>query len=324
MWKKALLLILGMFVFGIVFIQPTLGKEYPTKPIEIIAPWSAGSGADLLTRIIADTAKKYLGQPMIVVNKPGAGGSMGAADIIKSTPDGYKLVLLPSGYFASTVNTQKVPFDPNDLIPIANFVKYKDVLIVKADSPWKTLGDLLDYARKNPGKLKWGHTGRGITIHISTLLIFRKAGVETIDIPYPGGPEIISAILGGHIDAGVGGYGSYKAQSDAGTVRYLFTYSDERYDDPRAPTIVEFGFPEAAMLPTLMSVYAHKNTPDEIKKILFAAFRKVFDDPEFKKAAEKLGMQPKFGGPELVTETIKKSEEYVVPVLKELGIYVWK
>ena len=325
MWKKGLAGIVSTLLVATLFVQPSLGKEYPTRPIELIAPFAAGSTMDLLARMIADVAPKYLKEPMAVVNKAGAAGSLGAAEVIRSAPDGYKLITLPSGFFSTTVKSQKVPFDPNDLIPIANFIRYKDGLVVKGDSPWKTLGDLLDYGKKNPGKLRWGHTARGTTVYISTVCIFRKAGIEAIDLPYPGGAQIVSAILGGHVDAGIGAYGAYRSHVKAGSAKYLVTYTDQRFDDPPGiPTAVELGFPEAAKLPTLVGVYGHKNTPEEVIKTLFAAFRKTYDDPEFKKGLEKLGEEPKFGGPEMIREAIKSSDEVGLPILKELGMYVGK
>jgi tripartite-type tricarboxylate transporter receptor subunit TctC len=211
---------------------------------------------------------------VIVNNKPGGGGSIAAADVIKSPPDGYRILPLASNYFGATVKTQKIPFDPNDLVPIANFMEYKIGLAVKGDSPRKTFGDLLDYAKKNPGKLTWSHTSRGSPLFMSTVLIFRKAGVKTIDVPYLGSPEALAALLGGHLDAATLSYGGIKDHVKAGSVRYLVSYSDRRYSEPpNVPCAVELGFPEAAKLRSFVSLYAHRNTPEEIKKTLFNAFK---------------------------------------------------
>ena len=324
MLKKLLILIVAMILAESIPIQTVKGKEFPTKPIEIICPYTPGSSMDLVSRLVADIAPKYLGQPVVVVNKPGAAGSIAAADVISSKPDGYKFITMTSFFFAATVKTQKVPFNPDDLVPIANFVEYRIGMLVKGDSPWKTLGDLLDYARKNPGKLRWAHPGRGVSIHISGLLIFRKAGVETVDVPYKGSPEVLTALLGGHVDAGTTPYGTVKDHAKAGKVRYLTVFSDRRYSDPSdVPCAVELGFPEAA-IPTFVGLYAHKNTPEDIKKTLIDAFKKTYDDPEFKKGIENFGEEPRFGGPEFIKEAIKKGGEVGIPILKELGLYVGK
>ncbi len=324
MLKKLFILTLAMMLTESILIHTVEGKEFPTKQIEIICPYTPGSSMDLISRIVADTASKYLGQPVVVVNKPGAAGSIAAADVLSSKPDGYKLITMTSFFFAATVKTQKIPFNPDDLVPIANFVEYKLGMLVKGDSPWKTLGDLLDYGRKNPGKLKWGHPGRGISIHISGLLIFRKAGVETVDVPYKGSAEVLAALLGGHLDAATTPYGTAKDHAKTGKVRYLTVYSDRRYSDPSdVPSVVELGFPEAA-IPSFVGLYAHKDTAENIKKTFMDAFRKTYDDPDFKKAIEKLGEEPRFGGPEFMKGAIKKGGEVAVPILKELNLYVGK
>ena len=314
-----------MFLFGGVFIYPALGKEYPTRPMELLCPYTAGGVTDLTARVIAEIASKYLGQPINVVNKPGAGGSIAAADVISSKPDGHKIIWLTNIFFATTTKTQKIPFDPNDIIPIASIMQIKLGMMVKGDSPWRTLAELLDYARKNPGKLRWAHGGRGLTVHLNALLLFKQAGVETIDIPYKGPSEILSAVLGGHVDAMSQQHGSVMDHVKVGSLRYLVSYSDRRFSDtPNVPCTTELGFTEVGKLPTIFGIYAHKDTPEKIKETLIDAFKKTYEDPELRKAIEKFGEEPKFGGPEFTKETIKKAEEAGVPLIKELGLYVGK
>jgi tripartite-type tricarboxylate transporter receptor subunit TctC len=302
------------------------GKEaYPTRPIEIVVPYTPGSTMDLLARLIANTAPKYLGQPVLAVNKPGAGGSMAAADVIGSKPDGHKLMVTTNFFFSMTTKTQKVPFNPSDLVPVANFLEYRNGFIVKGDSPWKTFNDVVDYARKNPGKLRWSHTGRGISQHMYGLLVFRKANLETVDIPYKGSPEMLAALLGGHIDGSFMVYGVVSEQVRSGAVRYLLTVGERRYSNlPNVPCAGELGFPDLAKLPTYVGLYIHKDTPVEIKKILLDAMTKTYQDPEFKKGFEALGEEPKFGGPDFMAEAIRNNESVAVPILKEFGLYVGK
>jgi tripartite-type tricarboxylate transporter receptor subunit TctC len=319
-----LILTLGMMLHGIVLGQPAVAEEFPAKPIEIVCPYPAGASIDLMSRLVADTAPKYLGQPIVVINKPGGAGSIAAADVISSKADGYKLATMASYYFAATAKTQKIPFDPDDLVPLANFMEFRFGLMVRGDSPWKTLADLLDYARKNPGKLKWGHPGRAVSIYISALLIFRKAGVETVDVPYQGSPQVLASLLGGHIDASTGVYGTVKDHVTTGKIRYLTVYSDQRYGDlPDVPSVVELGFPQAA-IPSLIGLYVHKDTPEAAKIKLMDAFKKTYEDPEFRKGLEKLGEEPRYGTPEMMREAIKKGGEASVPILKEFGLYVGK
>jgi tripartite-type tricarboxylate transporter receptor subunit TctC len=323
MFKKILLVILAMS-WGSILIQTAVAKDYPAKPIQIVCPYPAGASIDLMTRLVADIAPKFLGQPMVVINKPGGAGSLAAADVINAKPDGYKLATMASFYFGGTSKTQKLPFDPDDLVPIANFMEFRFGMMVKGDSPWMTLDDLLDYARKNPNKLNWGHPGRGVSIYMSALLIFRKAGVETSDVPFQGSPQVLAALLGRHIDASTGVYGTVKDHVKTGAIRYLTVYSDHRYDDlPDVPSAVELGYPEAA-IPSFIGIYAHKDTPEAVKQTLMDAFKKTYDDPDFKKGIQKIGEEPRYGGPELMTEAIRKSEKVSVPILKEFGLYVGK
>lgn len=167
-------------------VQSVQAQGYPTKPIEIVVPWGPGVVMDIVSRLVADMGPKYLGQPIIVTNKPGGGGSIGMADVVASKPDGYKMYINNHAYFANTIYTQKLPCDPLDLVPVANLVQQRQAMAVKADSPFKTFNDLLQYGRKNPGKLKWAHLGRGMSPHQIPLLIFKKEGVSAIDAPYRG------------------------------------------------------------------------------------------------------------------------------------------
>jgi tripartite-type tricarboxylate transporter receptor subunit TctC len=323
MSRKMAAVVLITVIFVGVLAQPSQGKEYPTRPIEILIPYTAGSSLDLMTRIVAEFIEQYLGQRLVPVSKVGAGGAVAAAEVLSSKPDGYKLMVTTNFFFAMTTKTQKVPFNPSHLVPLANFVEFRNGLIVKGSSPWKTFNDLLDYARKNPGKLKWSHTGRGIVQHMYGLMIFRKAGVETVDIPYPGTPDMLSALLGGHTDASFAVYGGAREHVKAGTVRYLLTVSDHRFSVmPDVPSSTELGFPEVGKLQTHVGFYAHKDTPEEIKKTLIEAFKKIQENPEFKKRLEVIGEELKFEGPEFMRESIKKSEEPAMRVLKEFGLYV--
>jgi tripartite-type tricarboxylate transporter receptor subunit TctC len=304
--------------------QSAAAQSYPSKPFEIICAYTPGSSQDIAARLIADVGGKYYGQPMVVVNKPGAAGSVAAADVISSKPEGYKAFQIAHVFFATTIRTQKLPFDPNDLVPLANLWEMRLGMLVKQDSPFKTLKDLIEHARKNPGQLKWSTVGRATTIHMSGLSIFRKAGVQTIEVPYKGTPEALSALLGGHVDAGSLVYGATSEQVRAGKARFLLFYTDKRYEDhPDVPTAEELGYPEA-VLPTYVGLYVHKNTPPDVLKRLREVFKKIYDDPEFKKGIERMGEVPKWGGPEFIQAGIKHQEKVGIPILKELGLYVDK
>jgi tripartite-type tricarboxylate transporter receptor subunit TctC len=323
MKRSALVFVVSIMIIGSISIQAASAADFPTKPIEVIVPFTPGGTNDLLTRLVAQIAQKYLGQPLVVVNKPGAGGSLGAAEAISSKPDGYKLVSLPSAFFSTTVYTQKIPFNPDDLLPIASWMEYKEGLGVKGDGPFKTFKDFLDYGRNNPGKLRWGNLSRGSVQYISTSIIFKKLGIKSIEVPYPGTSEMITALLGGHLDAAGITYGGSKDHVRKGTIRFIVSYSNRRFSEPpNVPSAAELGFPEASRIRTLISTYAHKNVPEDVKLILFNAFKKTYDDPEFKKAFEAFGEAPLFLDGPSVREIVKQGTEVTLPLLKEWGMYV--
>jgi len=298
--------------------------DYPSRPLEIICPWTPGSSTDVSARIVAEVGSKYFGQPVVVVNKPGAAGAIAAADVISTKPDGYKALWGSHAFFAMTIRTQKVPFKADDLVPLANFLELRQGLVVRADSPFKTFDDFLANAKKRQGELKWSHSGRGLVLHLIPLIIFKKAGITTIDVPYKGTPEAFAALMGGHVDAGSFSYAAVVEQVKAGQLRFLMFYSDKRFkDQPNVPTSVELGYADAT-LPTFFGLYVHKDTPESIKKVLAGVAQKICEDPDFKNRIESLGEQPRYGGPEFLREAIKKQEELAVPSLKELGLYVGK
>ena len=325
MYGKKLIVILAVFSVGGILIQPALGIEFPTRPVEIYVGYGPGAQMDIISRLVAETATKFLGQPVVVVNKPGAGGSIAAADILSSKPDGYKMINLTTGFFTLTTKTQKIPFDPSHIAPLAIVTQLKAGICVRSDSPFMTLNDLLDYAKKNPGKLTWGNCGRGTFEYISPLLMFRKVGADTIDLVYKSSAEKAAALLGGHVNSAYMSWGAVFDHVKAGKVRFLTVFGDRRYSDaPDIPCSTELGFPEVAKMILYCGYFIHQDTPNESKKILIDALKKTYEDPEFKKKLEKVGDELRYEGPEFIKEVITKGEEMSVPILKELGLYVGK
>jgi tripartite-type tricarboxylate transporter receptor subunit TctC len=323
MFGKILVLFLAVGSFLGVFIQPVLAADYPTRTIEIMCGFTPGGSIDLAARVVGEVAKKYIGQPMVVVNKPGAGGSLAATDVVNAKPDGYKLFTNSTLYFAVTSKTQKTMFDTNLLVPLAGYMEYTDGIVVRGDSPYKTMKELVEYGKKNPGQIRWGHVGRGTKPYLCGILIFRKSGVEAIDIPYKGSADTITAILGGHVDVAFSPFLPALEHFKTGKLRALMNFSDQRYATlPQIPSAVEAGYPEIGKMIPIASIFAHKDTPEEIKKTLIDCFKKVFQDPEYKTGLAQIGEQPRPEGAEVLRQMIKSAEEVSVPLLKEFGLYV--
>jgi tripartite-type tricarboxylate transporter receptor subunit TctC len=329
MKKRAQTMLAGMTVICLILpffegsVQSVLAEKYPSKPVEILVPYPPGSAVDFMSRLIADVGAKYLGQPLVVVNKPGANGSIAAADVISSKADGYKILMTSNIFFATTTKIQKVPFNPSDLSPIACFFEYIEGIFVRSDSPWKTLNELVEYARKNPNKLKVGHTGRGTAAHLPLVDIFKDAAI--IEIPTRGSAERIPALLGGHIDAGVLTYQPTKSHVRAGKLKMLVVFSDRRYTIlPDIPSLLELGYSEVAKIKAANGLFIHKDASEEIKRVLADTCKKIYEDPQFKKGVENFGEEMTFGGPEYLQKTIDDAEAVGVPMIKKLGLYIEK
>ena len=323
MVKTFLVTFLLVFCAGMGLVSPSYGQNFPVKPIEIMCMLPPGSSMDILARVSAEVAPKYFGQPMVVINKPGAGGALAAMDVVNAKPDGYKLVTLSNNSFMSTFKTQKLMFNPNQLIPMWSMIMFKTGMFIRADAPWKSLEELIEYARKNPDKVSYGHHGRGLSVQVAASLIFKRAGVRIIEVPHKGSAESMTALLGGHIDVLTTSYATATPHVQAGKIRAIVTYEGQRYQDhPGVPTATELGYRDVEKLSTYVGLYGHRDTPEPIKKILSETLRKTCEDPDFKKGIEKVGEEHRCETPEFAMEAIRKGEEVVVPILKELGIYV--
>jgi tripartite-type tricarboxylate transporter receptor subunit TctC len=321
MFKKSLIMVWVILSLGIVFVPCSYAADYPARPVEFMVGFAPGGPADLGARVVAEVAKKYLGQPLVVVNKPGAGSTIAVADVVGAKPDGYKIIFLSDSYLGTAIHTQKIPFNPNQLSPLVNFMGVKMGLAVRSDSKWTSLKQLLDDARQKPGTIKWNNPNRGTLPHINALIVLKKAGVEMTELFYKGTPEQMAALLGGHVDVSAISFATAWDQIRAGKLRVLATLSDHRYPEiPDVPSVVELGYKDQIV--PYYSTYVHKDTPEPIKKQLIEVFKKTFDDPDLKKGMAKIGEDLKFGGPELIGQNIKRIEEIGVPILKEIGLYV--
>ncbi|OGP63050.1 MAG: hypothetical protein A2170_11690 [Deltaproteobacteria bacterium RBG_13_53_10] len=323
MKKKGWVFALTILTFTFFLVVSSYSQPFPTKPIEIMCMLPPGSSMDILARVTAEAAPKYLGQPMVVINKPGAGGALAAMDVVNSKPDGYKLVTLSNNSFMSTFHTQKLMFNPKQLIPMWSMIMFKTGMFIRGDAPWKSMEELIDHARKNPDKVTWGHHGRGLSVQVAASLIFKRAGVRMIEVPHKGSAESMAALLGGHIDVLTTSYATVNPHVKSGKIRPLVTYEGQRYKDhPEVPTATELGYKDVEKLSTYVGLYGHSDTPEPTKKILGDVLKKTCEDPTFKKGIEKVGEEHRCENPEFAMEAIRRGEEVVIPILKELGIYV--
>jgi tripartite-type tricarboxylate transporter receptor subunit TctC len=272
-----------------------LAQDYPEKAIKVIVPFAAGGSTDLIGRVVAKVAEKQLGKPLIIENRPGAGTMIGLNELAGSKPDGYTI-----GMVTSTVVLQPLygntRYDyPKALQPLAQVAVTPPVLATAAQSEWKTLQELVAYAKSNPAKIKYGITGVGNSSHIGPAQLARVAGVEIVPVTFDGGGPLMTALLGGHVAAAAGSPVDYKSQIEAGKLRALVTFGPERSTDPilkDVPTARELGYD--AEIVSWTGIAGPKDMAPEIVKKLSDAFASAMADPETKAAIAKLGSDPVF------------------------------
>ena len=274
--------------FWLFLAVPVMGAEFPTKPVTMIVPWSAGLG-DTVARVLAITTTKYLGQPVVVENKPGGAGTVGPATMAGTVkPDGYTVSEIPLTLFRYP-HLMKVNYDPlKDFTYIIHLTGYTFGVVVKADSPWKTWNEFVAYAKANPGKVTYATTG-GVSIAYTTMEMFAlKQGIKWTNIPQKGSAEVTTAVLGGHVTAGASPPG-WAAQVESGDLRILVTFGEQRTKKwPDAPTLKELGYGIVTNSP--YGLAGPKGMDPKIVKILHDAFKKGVEDPEYQKILEKFDM----------------------------------
>jgi tripartite-type tricarboxylate transporter receptor subunit TctC len=282
--KMSRIWIVLMAILAIVALNTPVSaqEKFPTKPITLEVGYGAGGSTDLPARALAEAAGRILGQPVVVVNKPGGGSSVMLSELKTAKPDGYTLGVLSTGGILSA-HMRKVPYHPiNDFDCILQYSVYQYGLVVKADSPFKTLKDLISYAQANPGKIKYSTSGAGTPQHLVMVQLGEATKAKWIHIPFGGGNEAITALLGGHVDCSAQTT-EWKAQVDAGRLRLLAILMNQRMADyPNVPTLMELGYNIAA--PSIIGLVAPKGLTKDRLKILHDAFYKAMQDPGFKKS----------------------------------------
>jgi len=280
-------------------------QEYPAKPIEVIVGYAPGGGTDTIARTVADVAQKYVGQPLVVVNKPGASGIIGAQYVASAKPDGYTLLVAGGSETVSTPHYRSIPFSPvDDFEPIIRFIIERLNFYVQTDSPWKTFQDLVADAKKNPDKYSYATAGVG-GLHYSTMLVASKrAGFSMNHVPYKGGAETLAALAGGHVQVAMASPNEAFALVEGGRVRPLATASIQRSPtEPNTPTLRELGYD--VYLENQKGFVFPKGTPKAVVQKLHDSLKKVFDDPQFKANAEKLKLELAYLGPEDFRKAMK-------------------
>lgn len=280
-----------LLLSGVLLLIPILSwaQPYPTKPINILVGFAPGGTMDVSTRVLAGKAEKFLGQPFLVSNNGGGGGSVALGIVAKERPDGYYLAGCTSTGLIRIPQFRTVPYKLEDFVPIMHFGAPQTGIVVKTDSPFKTLKDLVDYAKKNPGKVTYSSTGVGSPMHLAMEYVAKQEGIQWTHVPYPGSTPALTALLGGHVTAQSGST-EWIPQIRAGAVRLLGTHGEKRMKAfPEVPTFRELGYD--FINETVFMVAAPNGTPSAILKRLEEAFHKAMDDPEFIQTMERMEIE---------------------------------
>jgi tripartite-type tricarboxylate transporter receptor subunit TctC len=280
----------------------------------------AGGTTDISVRAMAPGASSVLGQSVIVENKGGGGGTVALAVVATAKPDGYTLCAAQNVSVVDTCLMQNVPFKPlKSFTPIIAFAGSEHTaLLVKSDSPWKTFKEFMDYAKKNPGKIKYSSAGVGTGMHVAMEHIAHKDGIKWVHIPYKGTAPSRTALLGGHVDACSSGLG-WIPFVESGALRVLATHGRERLPSyPDVPTLKELGY--GFVSDTVHSILGPAGLPPEVVRKLETAFIKGTETPEFKTAVEKLYLTPILIKSKEYDLHLKEKWARTEKMFKEIGI----
>ncbi len=282
-WTGAVLL----FTLGSALAQ----DSYPSKPITMVVPFPPGGVADIVGRPLAAQMEKTLKQPIVVVNRTGAGGAVGMASVAKAAPDGYTILMALSSIsifpVSDRINGKTPAYEMKDFAPIALITADPTVLVVSADSPWKTLKEFVESAKAYPDKINYSSSGVYGTLHVAMEIFANAAGIKLFHVPYQGGGPALTALLGGQVHALASGPAPAVGQIKAGKMRALASWSTERLPlMPDVPTFKELGYDAEFYI--WSGVFAPAAIPTPVLDRLRAAVREAATSPEFKGAMEKV------------------------------------
>ncbi|MHB1416155.1 MAG: tripartite tricarboxylate transporter substrate binding protein [Chloroflexota bacterium] len=294
-------------------------SAFPTKPVTLIVPFDAGGGPDTTFRVLAEEAGKALGQKVVVVNRPGGAGTVGVTELIQSKPDGYTVSMCPVAVLNVQPLLQDVPYKgPGDVLPLVASNEAPMVLYVKADSPFKTLKDLVDEAKKRPGKVTIGNVGGNYNVpHADLILLQKEAGIQVKIVPY-GSSDHLPAVLGGTIEASTGQVAMMSQHIKAGTVRALGVFYPNRVTSlPDVPTFKEQGY-DVSLAPYEF-VIAPKGLTPEVKGKLVDAFTTAAKSQAFKDYIDKQGAILAYVGPDDLAKKLAADADKYKQLVEEAG-----
>ena len=299
---------------------PAMAQDYPTKPIKIVVGYAAGGGNDLIVRVMAPRLSEGLGQPVIVENKPGAQAIIATESVAKSAPDGYTVLMGPTGPMSMNPATySKLPYDSvRDFAPISTIGQFPLLVVVSAQSPLHSVKDLIEYAKKNPGQANYGSSAAAF--QIATELFKQRTGTEFVHIPYKSSGESVNAVVGGQVTMTICDPPPASGPLRAGTARALAVTSNERHPSwPDLPTLKEAGVPDVDVW-LWTAFFAPAKTPPAIVARLQKETARVVHLPDVAAGLAKLGVDPVGGSSEELAQRLARDLAKWTAVAKAANI----
>jgi len=314
-------LVLGSSVLIAVAASPLSAQSFPSKQVRFILPFPPGGPTDLLGRAVAQKLTEQVGHPVVADNRPGAGGNLGLELAAKSPPDGHTLVLSSPLVSISPSLYAKLNYDPiKDLAPVSLVAYIQNVIIVHPSVPAKTLRQLIDIARRSPGKLNFGSGGVGTTSHLAPSLLLSLAKINMVHVPYKGTGQALSAMVGGEIDMLVMAVPAAAAQIQAGKVRALAVLADKRQPNlPDVPTSKEAGV-DNYEVPIWYGILTSSGTPRDLVTRWNGEIGKALAAPDLRERLTTAGIDPRPTSPEQFAAYIKSEAVRYAQVIKDAGI----
>lgn len=317
--KKIKIIKVSFVLFGLLTLVGVSWAEtdYPVKPITFLCPWSPGGIGDTVARLFAESARKYLPQPLIVVNRPGASGTTAMAELVKSKPDGYTLAEGGTGEGASTLHIVSADYGIDSYTIICRIGVCLPGLVTTG--PWNTLKELIDYAKQNPDKIRAGHPGMGTFARIAGVQLATQAGFKWREVPFPGEGPIVPAVLGGHVEVGLINVGGFISQYKGGQLKALCVFGEQRCEvTPEVPTSKELGYKISGG--NIHFVVAPNGLPQAIREKLEVQMKKAVEDPEFQKRSVDIGYNASYADAAASKAFMKEWYKTSGELFEKLGI----
>src|SRR5580692_6798987 len=316
MRKRCLLLLL----FSVLAFRSSFADDWPTRPIQIVVAFGAGGTVDIIARMVGDKLAAALGQPIVIEDKPGAGGNIGAAAVARANPDGYTLLM--SGSPTHSVGPylyKDLSYDPmRDVPPVAMLAVAPNLLVVNASLPVKSVADLVELARAKPHTVTYSSAGIGTSGYLAAELLKAKANLDISHVPYKSGPEAVTGVLSGNVTFMFFTVPALLPQVEAGQLRALAIGSAERSPlVPDVPTIAEAGYPGFDVI-AWYALFAPRGTPAPVVARLSTEIKKILDQSDIRAELAKLGAEPRYMSPQALTAFVAAESPKWGPLLKNI------